>query len=198
MGPSFLPPGGSGWELAAFVIGLFLQLLGLPFVAVSQVSLFSKVTSEKTQGEVAHVTQNHSDRRPGPPCAALAHRFQPGRQALSGGSRHHPGPAVGRRIDQSFVHRAGLDASAPADDHGERNTAPQRVYGHRLTEDWWHDSLQNEDRSFSSPPRMIFGQPCCRRVLCANCQTAFSRSPASFKGRSSESSVFVSAEITSW
>ncbi|TNM97934.1 hypothetical protein fugu_014180 [Takifugu bimaculatus] len=44
------PRGGYGWELAAFVIGVFLQLLGLPFVAVSQVSLFSKVTSEKTQG----------------------------------------------------------------------------------------------------------------------------------------------------
>ncbi|CAF97545.1 unnamed protein product [Tetraodon nigroviridis] len=44
------PRGGYGWELAAFVVGVFLQLLGLPFVAVSQVSLFSKVTSEKTQG----------------------------------------------------------------------------------------------------------------------------------------------------
>ncbi|KAM9844617.1 major facilitator superfamily domain-containing protein 8 [Aulostomus maculatus] len=42
--------GGYGWELSAFIIGVFLQLLGLPFVAVSQVSLFSKVTSEKTQG----------------------------------------------------------------------------------------------------------------------------------------------------
>ncbi|XP_054624161.1 major facilitator superfamily domain-containing protein 8 [Dunckerocampus dactyliophorus] len=38
------------WEMSAFVIGVFLQLLGLPFVAVSQVSLFSKVTAEKTQG----------------------------------------------------------------------------------------------------------------------------------------------------
>lgn len=43
-------PGGYGWELSAFIIGVFLQLLGLPFVAVSQVSLFSKVTAEKTQG----------------------------------------------------------------------------------------------------------------------------------------------------
>ncbi|KAG7277424.1 hypothetical protein CRUP_033379 [Coryphaenoides rupestris] len=42
--------GGYRWEMAAFVIGVFLQLLGLPFVAVSQVSLFSKVTAEKTQG----------------------------------------------------------------------------------------------------------------------------------------------------
>ena len=37
-------------ELTEFIIGVFLQLLGLPFVAVSQVSLFSKVTAEKTQG----------------------------------------------------------------------------------------------------------------------------------------------------
>ncbi|XP_028987495.1 major facilitator superfamily domain-containing protein 8 [Betta splendens] len=44
------PRGGYRWELAAFVVGVFLQLLGLPFVAVSQVSLFSKVTAEKTQG----------------------------------------------------------------------------------------------------------------------------------------------------
>uniref|UniRef100_A0A672HGC3 Major facilitator superfamily domain-containing protein 8-like n=1 Tax=Salarias fasciatus TaxID=181472 RepID=A0A672HGC3_SALFA len=44
------PRGGYGWELSAFAIGVFLQLLGLPFVAVSQVSLFSKVTAEKTQG----------------------------------------------------------------------------------------------------------------------------------------------------
>ncbi|XP_040911556.1 major facilitator superfamily domain-containing protein 8 [Toxotes jaculatrix] len=44
------PRGGYGWELTAFIIGVFLQLLGLPFVAVSQVSLFSKVTAEKTQG----------------------------------------------------------------------------------------------------------------------------------------------------
>lgn len=44
------PSGGYRWELTAFVIGVFLQLLGLPFVAVSQVSLFSKVTAEKTQG----------------------------------------------------------------------------------------------------------------------------------------------------
>uniref|UniRef100_A0AAV2JUP2 Major facilitator superfamily (MFS) profile domain-containing protein n=1 Tax=Knipowitschia caucasica TaxID=637954 RepID=A0AAV2JUP2_KNICA len=44
------PRGGYKWELSAFIIGVFLQLLGLPFVAVSQVSLFSKVTAEKTQG----------------------------------------------------------------------------------------------------------------------------------------------------
>ncbi|XP_068604610.1 major facilitator superfamily domain-containing protein 8 [Brachionichthys hirsutus] len=44
------PQGGYGWELSTFIIGVFLQLLGLPFVAVSQVSLFSKVTAEKTQG----------------------------------------------------------------------------------------------------------------------------------------------------
>ncbi|XP_008283671.1 major facilitator superfamily domain-containing protein 8 [Stegastes partitus] len=44
------PRGGYDWELSAFIIGVFLQLLGLPFVAVSQVSLFSKVTAEKTQG----------------------------------------------------------------------------------------------------------------------------------------------------
>uniref|UniRef100_UPI0037E89534 major facilitator superfamily domain-containing protein 8 n=1 Tax=Semicossyphus pulcher TaxID=241346 RepID=UPI0037E89534 len=44
------PRGGYEWELSAFIIGVFLQLLGLPFVAVSQVSLFSKVTAEKTQG----------------------------------------------------------------------------------------------------------------------------------------------------
>uniref|UniRef100_A0A8C2WRK5 Major facilitator superfamily domain containing 8-like 2 n=1 Tax=Cyclopterus lumpus TaxID=8103 RepID=A0A8C2WRK5_CYCLU len=44
------PRGGYGWELLGFIIGVFLQLLGLPFVAVAQVSLFSKVTAEKTQG----------------------------------------------------------------------------------------------------------------------------------------------------
>ncbi|XP_053739893.1 major facilitator superfamily domain-containing protein 8 [Synchiropus splendidus] len=42
--------GAYAWELTAFIVGVFLQLLGLPFVAVSQVSLFSKVTAEKTQG----------------------------------------------------------------------------------------------------------------------------------------------------
>lgn len=61
---SVLPPGGYGWELAAFVIGVFLQLLGLPFVAVSQVSLFSKVTSEKTQGDAAHVGEKAPQRAP--------------------------------------------------------------------------------------------------------------------------------------
>ncbi|XP_034039929.1 major facilitator superfamily domain-containing protein 8 [Thalassophryne amazonica] len=44
------PQGGYVWELSVFIIGVFLQLLGLPSVAVSQVSLFSKVTAEKTQG----------------------------------------------------------------------------------------------------------------------------------------------------
>ncbi|TRY95766.1 hypothetical protein DNTS_015770 [Danionella cerebrum] len=44
------PQGGLVFELIEFVVGVFLQLLGLPFVAVSQVSLFSKVTAEKTQG----------------------------------------------------------------------------------------------------------------------------------------------------
>ncbi|XP_008431499.1 major facilitator superfamily domain-containing protein 8 [Poecilia reticulata] len=44
------PRGGFEWQLSAFIVGVFLQLLGLPFVAVSQVSLFSKVTAEKTQG----------------------------------------------------------------------------------------------------------------------------------------------------
>ncbi|XP_063076510.1 uncharacterized protein mfsd8l2 isoform X2 [Engraulis encrasicolus] len=44
------PRGGYTAELAEFTVGVFLQLLGLPFVAVSQVSLFSKVTAEKTQG----------------------------------------------------------------------------------------------------------------------------------------------------
>ncbi|KAF5888146.1 major facilitator superfamily domain-containing protein 8-like, partial [Clarias magur] len=44
------PKGGFALELTEFIIGVFLQLLGLPFVAVSQVSLFSKVTAVKTQG----------------------------------------------------------------------------------------------------------------------------------------------------
>ncbi|KAJ8278836.1 hypothetical protein COCON_G00059020 [Conger conger] len=44
------PQGGYSWQLAEFIIGVFLQVLGLPFVAVAQVSLFSKVTAEKTQG----------------------------------------------------------------------------------------------------------------------------------------------------
>lgn len=44
------PQGGFPWQLAEFIIGVVLQVLGLPFVAVAQVSLFSKVTSEKTQG----------------------------------------------------------------------------------------------------------------------------------------------------
>ncbi|KAI4881346.1 hypothetical protein NFI96_015029 [Prochilodus magdalenae] len=42
--------GGFPWQLAEFIIGVVLQVLGLPFVAVAQVSLFSKVTAEKTQG----------------------------------------------------------------------------------------------------------------------------------------------------
>ncbi|KAM9831445.1 major facilitator superfamily domain-containing protein 8 [Neosynchiropus ocellatus] len=44
------PVGGYEWQLSEFIIGVFLQVLGLPFVAVAQVSLFSKVTAEKTQG----------------------------------------------------------------------------------------------------------------------------------------------------
>ncbi|XP_074490660.1 major facilitator superfamily domain-containing protein 8 [Sebastes fasciatus] len=44
------PLGPYPWPLTEFIIGVFLQVLGLPFVAVAQVSLFSKVTSEKTQG----------------------------------------------------------------------------------------------------------------------------------------------------
>ncbi|XP_035279426.1 major facilitator superfamily domain-containing protein 8-like isoform X5 [Anguilla anguilla] len=44
------PRGSFTWQLTEFIIGVFLQLLGLPFVAVSQVSLFSKVTAVKTQG----------------------------------------------------------------------------------------------------------------------------------------------------
>ncbi|KAJ8418863.1 hypothetical protein AAFF_G00003620 [Aldrovandia affinis] len=44
------PQGSFPWQLAEFIIGVFLQVLGLPFVAVAQVSLFSKVTAEKTQG----------------------------------------------------------------------------------------------------------------------------------------------------
>ncbi|XP_041946475.1 major facilitator superfamily domain-containing protein 8 [Alosa sapidissima] len=44
------PRGGYSVELSEFGIGVFLQLLGLPFVAVAQVTLFSKVTAEKTQG----------------------------------------------------------------------------------------------------------------------------------------------------
>lgn len=46
--------GGFPWQLTEFIIGVFLQVLGLPFVAVAQVSLFSKVTAEKTQGEKLH------------------------------------------------------------------------------------------------------------------------------------------------
>ncbi|KAK0144154.1 Major facilitator superfamily domain-containing protein 8 [Merluccius polli] len=44
------PMGDFPYQLTEFIIGVFLQVLGLPFVAVAQVSLFSKVTSEKTQG----------------------------------------------------------------------------------------------------------------------------------------------------
>lgn len=44
------PLGDYPWQLTEFIIGVFLQVLGLPFVAVAQVSLYSKVTSEKTQG----------------------------------------------------------------------------------------------------------------------------------------------------
>nr|XP_057929139.1 uncharacterized protein mfsd8l1 [Doryrhamphus excisus] len=44
------PLGGFPWQLTEFIVGVFLQVLGLPFVAVAQISLFSKVTSEETQG----------------------------------------------------------------------------------------------------------------------------------------------------
>ncbi|XP_075794189.1 major facilitator superfamily domain-containing protein 8-like isoform X2 [Pelodiscus sinensis] len=44
------PRGSFPVLLTELVVGVFLQVLGLPFVAVSQVSLFSKVTAEKTQG----------------------------------------------------------------------------------------------------------------------------------------------------
>ncbi|KAL1023359.1 hypothetical protein UPYG_G00039710 [Umbra pygmaea] len=44
------PQGTLHWQLAEFIIGVFLQLVGLPFVAVAQISLFSKITCEKTQG----------------------------------------------------------------------------------------------------------------------------------------------------
>ncbi|XP_068135447.1 major facilitator superfamily domain-containing protein 8-like [Hyperolius riggenbachi] len=44
------PKGSYGLLLAEFIVGVFLQVLGLPFISVSQVSLFSKVTEEKTQG----------------------------------------------------------------------------------------------------------------------------------------------------
>ncbi|XP_067392532.1 major facilitator superfamily domain-containing protein 8-like [Emydura macquarii macquarii] len=44
------PQGSFPVLLAELVVGVFLQVLGLPFVAVSQVSLFSKVTAERTQG----------------------------------------------------------------------------------------------------------------------------------------------------
>ncbi|XP_048397530.1 uncharacterized protein LOC125457409 isoform X1 [Stegostoma tigrinum] len=44
------PKGSFAMLLTEFVVGVFLQILGLPFVAVSQVSLFSKVTEENTQG----------------------------------------------------------------------------------------------------------------------------------------------------
>uniref|UniRef100_A0A8C5N3M3 Major facilitator superfamily (MFS) profile domain-containing protein n=1 Tax=Leptobrachium leishanense TaxID=445787 RepID=A0A8C5N3M3_9ANUR len=44
------PRGGYGVLMGEFVIGVFLQVLGLPFVAVSQVSLFSKLTAERSQG----------------------------------------------------------------------------------------------------------------------------------------------------
>lgn len=48
---AFVYAGDFPWMLTEFIIGVFLQVLGLPFVAVAQVSLFSKVTAEKTQGE---------------------------------------------------------------------------------------------------------------------------------------------------
>ncbi|XP_073445318.1 major facilitator superfamily domain-containing protein 8-like isoform X2 [Dendrobates tinctorius] len=51
------PKGSYSFLLAEFVIGVFLQVLGLPFVSVSQVSLFSKVTAEKTQGNGCPIVQ---------------------------------------------------------------------------------------------------------------------------------------------
>ncbi|XP_032081423.1 major facilitator superfamily domain-containing protein 8-like isoform X1 [Thamnophis elegans] len=44
------PQGTFAVLLTELIIGVFLQILGLPFVAVSQVSLFSKITAERTQG----------------------------------------------------------------------------------------------------------------------------------------------------
>ncbi|XP_072264493.1 major facilitator superfamily domain-containing protein 8-like [Pyxicephalus adspersus] len=44
------PKGSYGFLLTEFIIGVFLQIFGLPFVSAPQVSLFSKVTAEKTQG----------------------------------------------------------------------------------------------------------------------------------------------------
>ncbi|XP_071018538.1 major facilitator superfamily domain-containing protein 8-like [Oncorhynchus clarkii lewisi] len=44
------PQGNFPWQLAEFIIGVFLQISGLPFVAVAQVCLFSKITSVKSQG----------------------------------------------------------------------------------------------------------------------------------------------------
>nr|XP_046155100.1 uncharacterized protein LOC123995486 [Oncorhynchus gorbuscha] len=44
------PQGNFAWQLAEFIIGVFLQISGLPFVAVAQVCLFSKITSLKSQG----------------------------------------------------------------------------------------------------------------------------------------------------
>uniref|UniRef100_U3FX61 Major facilitator superfamily domain-containing protein 8 n=1 Tax=Micrurus fulvius TaxID=8637 RepID=U3FX61_MICFL len=44
------PQGTFAVLLTELVVGVFLQVLGLPFVAVSQVSLFSKITAERTQG----------------------------------------------------------------------------------------------------------------------------------------------------
>lgn len=59
--------GGFAWKLTEFIIGVFLQVLGLPFVAVAQVSLFSKVTAEKTQGEErTRPDRTRSPRRRGP------------------------------------------------------------------------------------------------------------------------------------
>ncbi|XP_071198469.1 major facilitator superfamily domain-containing protein 8-like [Salvelinus alpinus] len=44
------PQGNFSWQLAEFIIGVFLQISGLPFVAVAQVCLFSKITSVESQG----------------------------------------------------------------------------------------------------------------------------------------------------
>ncbi|XP_034035886.1 major facilitator superfamily domain-containing protein 8 [Thalassophryne amazonica] len=44
------PIGTYSWKLGEFIVGMFLQVLSLPILAVAQVSLYSKLTPEKTQG----------------------------------------------------------------------------------------------------------------------------------------------------
>ncbi|KAL7991037.1 hypothetical protein Chor_014467 [Crotalus horridus] len=57
------PRGTFAVLLTELVVGVFLQVLGLPFVAVSQVSLFSKVTAERTQGEQKRCGNSSVERR---------------------------------------------------------------------------------------------------------------------------------------